>query len=51
MHEHPGALARFDRMLVIDDADQVDLAPHSGDIDDAEQVFGIANFDDLAGYA
>jgi hypothetical protein len=51
MDQHPVADTGFRGMLVIDDAGDVDLAPHAADVDGGEAIAGVVDADDLAGYA
>jgi hypothetical protein len=51
MHENPIADTRFDRVLVIDDAGEMDLTTHAGDVDDPQHVVSVADRDDLPGNA
>jgi hypothetical protein len=38
-------------MVLGDDAEQIDLAPHPSDIDDSERILGIGDRDDATGNA
>ena len=48
MDEHPIADAGFGRILVIDDATDIDLSPHAADIDRRGHLVGVVNANDLA---
>jgi hypothetical protein len=51
MNKHPIADACFDRVIIADDAYQINLAPHVGHVDDTERAIRIRNRDDLSGNA
>jgi hypothetical protein len=48
VNQDPSAQALLDRVSFVDQAVEVDLAPDSGDADNAAALFGIRDLDHLA---